>query len=283
VGRGFIWYDPAVLTLVALALGAGVAAGCLGALLGIGGGVVLIPLLNAWMALSFREAAAVSLVGVLATSSSVIGSPVERRPTNVHLAILLLVFSVLGATAGAAVGPTLAVRTLEVIFGVMAAVIAAAMLSRLDRRNVIRAADVATGVLGGRFHDDDTGEDVAYRVRRVPVALGVALAAGALASLVGIGGGVVIVPVLNAWCGVPMRVAASTSAFMLGITALPGLVALYSDGHLNLPIASATALGVLFGYRLGLWLSGRMLVRRLKLMMAGILVLVAIQYLVLRS
>jgi uncharacterized membrane protein YfcA len=272
-----------VLTLVALALGTGVAAGCLGALLGIGGGVILVPLLNAWMALSFREAAAVSLVGVLATSSSVVGSSVERRPTNIHLAILLLVFSVTGATIGAAIGPMLSVRTLEVIFGCMAVVIAAAMLSRLDHRNVIHDPHVDTGLLGGRFHDDDTGEDVAYRVRRVPIALGVAMAAGLLASLVGIGGGIVIVPVLNAWCGVPMRVAASTSAFMLGVTALPGLVALYSAGYLgDFQIAAATALGVLFGYRLGVWLSGRLVVRRLKVLMSLVLVYVAIQYLLLR-
>ena len=85
-----------------LTLPAGIAAGCLGAMLGVGGGILIVPLLQVGLGLSFREAAAVSLVGVLTTSSSVATDAEGRRPLNIRLAVVLLVFSVTGATFGAA-------------------------------------------------------------------------------------------------------------------------------------------------------------------------------------
>jgi hypothetical protein len=262
---------------------AGVAAGCLGALLGIGGGVLLVPLLHAVLGMTFRQAAAVSLVGVLATSSSVAGAAARERPTNVHLAVVLLVFSVLGATVGAEFIDRLPDRSAELTFGLTAAVIAAVMFARLDRRNVIRDVGIELGTLGGRFYDEDTGEHVAYRLRRPGFAMLVAFGAGVLASFVGIGGGILIVPALNSWCGVPMRVAAATSAFMIGVTAIPGVVASYAGGHMQaLELPAAAALGALVGYRFGLWIGSRAPVRGLKLLMAGILSLVAVEYLIIK-
>lgn len=283
MGRSFLAvsrYDLRVLTLVALAVGAGVAAGCLGALLGIGGGVLLVPLLNAGMGLPFGQARGVSLVGVLATSASVAATSATRRLLNLRLAIVLLVFSVSGATFGAKVLDLLSEATYKKIFGVTAAVIAVVMLQRLDKRNVRAAGDVGTGVLGGHFYDEDTRVDVSYRVRRLPLAAAASFSAGVLASLLGIGGGILIVPVLNSWCGVPMRVAAATSAFMIGITAMPGSIAHYAAGYLtDFRLAAAASLGVLAGYQIGLMLGPRTPVRGLKLLMAGVLVVVAAKYL----
>src|SRR5512145_908612 len=129
-------YDsPRMLTL-ALTVLVGVLAGGLGALLGIGGGVVLVPLVHAVLGRSFREAAAVSLVAVLATSASVAASTETRRLLNVRLAIVLLIFSVSGATFGASVLHLLLEKTYERIFGLTAAVIAVGMLQRLNKRNV---------------------------------------------------------------------------------------------------------------------------------------------------
>ena len=97
-----------------------------------------------------------------------------------------------------------------------------------------------------------------------------------LATLIGIGGGIVIVPVLNSLCGVPMRVAAATSAFMIGVTTVPGAIARWTRGDLgDFHLAAGTALGVFAGYQLGVWLSTRAPVRTLKLLMAAILSVVA--------
>lgn len=261
----------------------GAVAGGLGALVGIGGGVLLVPLLHGFMGLPFREATAISLVGVLGTSSSAVMSPPGRRLLNPRLAVLLLLFSVTGAMVGADSFTRFSDRTYELIFGATAAVIAAMMLIRLNQRN-IQPPHIDPGVLGGRFMDDDTGQEVAYRVKRVPLALVVSFLAGVLASYIGIGGGILIVPVLNAACGVPLRAAAATSVLMIGVTAIPGVAAHWASGFLNdFRLPAIATLGVLIGFQGGLALSPRAPVGLLKLVMAVILTAVGIQYLFFQS
>ena len=124
---------------------------------------------------------------------------------------------------------------------------------------------------------------MSYRVRRLPLAVASAGAAGIVSTLAGVGGGILIVPALNSWCGVPLRAAAATSAFMIGVTAVPGVVSHYRLGHLtDFDLVAATVLGVLAGTRGGLWLSGRVPVKWLKILMAVILAVVGIEYLVIR-
>ena len=259
-------------------LGAGAIAGCLGALVGIGGGVFLVPVLNVFVGLPFNQATAASLVGVLATSGSGGLSPGPRL-YNARLAILLLLFSVAGSTIGARTLNLFSDDTLKLIFGGTAAAIAALMLVRLNTRNVMPVG-VDTGVLGGHFHDHDTNGDVAYRVKRVPVAAAVSFAAGVLTSLIGIGGGILIVPMLNTLCGVPLRVAAATSVLMIGVTAVPSLAARWAGGDLtDFHVAAVTAVGVLLGFQLGRALSPLAPVRWLKMVMAVLVALVAAQYL----
>lgn len=264
-----------------LALIAGAVAGCLGALVGIGGGVLLVPVLNRVMGLGFDAATSISLVGVLATSSSA-GISGGRRLLNARLALLLLLFSVSGATIGAKLLVLLSLRSKELIFGITAATIAGVMLVRLNRRNILPLG-TEPGTLGGQFHDDDSGEEVVYRVQRTPLAAGVSFAAGMLTSFIGIGGGILIVPLLNTLCGVPMRVAAATSVLMVGVTAVPSLTAQWARGSLgDFHLAGMTAIGVLMGFQVGLAISPRARVRWLKMTMAGLLVIVAAQYLFFR-
>jgi uncharacterized membrane protein YfcA len=266
-----------------LTLAAGVLAGFLGALVGIGGGVLLVPLLNGVMGMTFSEARGVSLISVLGTSSSAVMVPAGRRLVNPRLAVFLLVFSVSGALAGAKYQNVFSDRTYEVIFGVSMAVIAVLMLGRRNTRNILPADTAGLGVFGGRFHDDETDGDMAYRVKRLPLASVVAFMAGVLASLVGIGGGIVIVPTLNSLCGVPMRVAAATSVLMIGVTAIPGSVASWAGGHLgDYHVAGMACLGAVIGFQVGVRLTRYMEVKWLKTGMSVLLTLVAIQYLFLR-
>ena len=260
---------------------AGAVAGSLGALLGIGGGVLLVPLLHSFLGLSISEAAAVSLVGVLAVSASTAASPKARELFNARLAVLMLIFSVSGATFGAKVLDLLSETTYERIFGLTAIAVALILVARLNHydEDLGEAADV--GLLGGRFYDEYTGAEISYAVRRLPIGAVVSFVAGVLASFLGIGGGVLLVPTLNAWCGVPMRVAAATSAFMIGATAVPGVITHYAAGNLNgFELAAAASLGAMAGYRLGLRLSTRAPVRGLKMLMAGVLIVIALVYLV---
>jgi uncharacterized membrane protein YfcA len=276
-------YHSAVHAIELLTLAAGVVAGFLGALMGISGGVILVPLLNGVIGLPFREATGVTLVSVLAASGSAATAPAGRRLLNPRLAIFLLLFSVTGATLSAKWLTLFSERTYEVLFGATMATVAALMFVRLNRRNVLPQGTTSLGVFGDVVWDADTSQEVAYRPRRLPLAAAVAGASGMLASLIGIGGGIVNVPVLNALCGVPMRVAAATSVLMIGVTAVPGVVAHWSGGFLgDFHLAAASAVGVLIGFQVGVRLSPRAPVKWLKISMASLMTVVAIEYLFLR-
>lgn len=259
-------------------MAAGAVAGSLGAMLGIGGGVFLIPLLNVGLGLPLKTASGISLMTVIATSNIVAASSASRKVVNLRLGMLLQVAAVAGGLSGALIVERLEVRTLYVIFAAVTAVIAVVMLSRLDRRNVILDSTIDPGALGGRFYEDESGREVVYRVRRLPTALGVSLGGGVISGLLGIGGGILQVPALNAWCGVPMRAAAATTAAMIGITALGSAPIYYARGHVVAPLAAAAVLGVLFGSRLGMWYAARASAKGLKLIMAVVLAAVAIIY-----
>jgi uncharacterized membrane protein YfcA len=270
------------MTNVLLVMAAGVGAGSLGAMLGLGGGIFLVPLLGIAMGLPMSHAAAISLVTVIATSNFVSASTAGRKAANARLAMVLQAAAALGALAGLQILDWIDERTREQVFGGIALLVAAVMLARLDKRNVLDASVSDVGALGGYLHDPDTGRDVAYRVKRAPFALAVAFASGIISSLAGVGGGILIVPALNSWCGVPMRAAAATSALTLGITALPAVIDSFAKGYLAMPrtaMAAGAVLGVLAGSRAGFWISRRVSVRSLKILMAVILAGVALEYL----
>lgn len=267
----------AVPTLLSI-MAAGGVAGCLGALLGIGGGVFLIPFLNVGLGLDMRAAAGISLMTVIATSSVVASGPANRQVINLKLGILLQIPAVAGGLLGAEVVDALTPRMLYVVFAGVTGAVAIVMLSRLDRRNVILDHTATPGAFGGRYYEQESGQQVVYRLRRLPTALGVSFSGGILSGLLGIGGGILQVPALNAWCGVPMRAAAAITAAMIGITALGSAPIYYAKGRIAAPLAAAAVIGVLVGSRAGLWISPRAKARWLKLLMAGVLGAVSIAY-----
>ena len=131
------------------------------------------------------------------------------------------------------------------------------------------------GALGGRVIEE--GKTLSYVMKRLPLALGVSVVAGAISGLLGVGGGVIQVPVLNSFCGIPIRVAAATSAFMIGPTAAVSAFVYLGRGDMDPLITAAIALGALPGSILGAWMSSRMPVRSIKAILATSLILVAIR------
>ena len=264
---------------IAVVMAAGAVAGGLGALLGIGGGVFLVPFLNSVIGLPIKIAVATSLMTVIATSSVVSVSTVGRNLINLRLGMLLEVASAAGGVAAGLMFHALSDETLFLWFAFVTGLIAVMVLSRLDRRNVLDAT-VDPGRLGGRFYDEESGREVVYRVKRLPVALGVSALAGVVSGSLGIGGGILKVPLLNAWCGVPLRAAAATSALMIGVTAAASAPIQYANHYIQPPLAAAAVLGVLAGSRFGLWFGGRAKARWLKLLLATILALVSLVHFV---
>ncbi len=253
----------------------GALTGMVGALLGLGGGVFLVPLLALGFHLEPRVAVAASLVAVVASSSATTMLNMKSGLVNVPLAFTLLLATSIGAHGGGAIAQHISTRTLYVIFATTLFVVAAVVTSRSRTRNVFDDAGLDVGRLGGRVVED--GKTLSYMMKRLPLAMGVSLLAGAISGLLGVGGGVIQVPVLNSFCGIPIRVAAATSAFMIGPTAAISAFLYLGRGDMDPLITAAIALGSLPGSALGSWLSRTMHVRSIKGVLATSLILVALR------
>ena len=175
---------PSLALIVFLA---GTVAGGLGALLGIGGGIFLVPFLNLGFDFPITAAAAISLTTVIATSSSVSAGRTGKQLINLRLGMLLEVATAAGSLLGGVTAQLLAQSVLQRLFGLVAMIVAVIMLTRLKRRNVILDPSVDPGVLGGRYFEEESNATVTYRMKRLPLALVASFVAGNVSSLLGIG------------------------------------------------------------------------------------------------
>jgi uncharacterized membrane protein YfcA len=262
--------EPALLLAL---LGAGT--GLIGSMLGLGGGVFLVPLLTLGLGVPIRAAVAASLISVIATASASSTVNLEKGLVNMRLGMVLEVATTIGGLAGSITAALLTQQQLFLLFGATLAVMGAVMGLRSGRRNVIADLDVDPGRLGGRVQEGE--RTFVYRVRRLPFGLFASLVAGAISGLLGLGGGIIKVPVLNAFCGIPIRVAAATSAFMIGVTAAASAFIYFGRGDVALPMTAAIAIGALPASLLGARLSHKVEARSLKIIMALVLLVVGAQ------
>jgi uncharacterized membrane protein YfcA len=254
---------PLVLVLT------GAATGMLGALLGLGGGVFLIPLLTLALGVPIRVAIAASLVSVMATAVASASVNLDRGLVNIRLGLVLEIATAAGALMGGLVAAHLTQRQLFLAFAGTMAAMGLVMALRSGRRNIIADLETDVGSLGGRLQEG--GVTYVYRVRRLGIGVAASLVAGAISGLLGIGGGIVKVPVLNTFCGIPIRVAAATSTFMIGVTTAASAFIYYGRGDIVFPVTAAVALGALPGSLLGARVSERVATRSLKVLMAVVL------------
>lgn len=248
------------MTALVLLLG-GMAAGCLGALAGVGGGILLVPLMSV-LGVPFPIAVATSLVAVIATSSGSAVRFLEDDLCDVRLGIQLETATVTGAIVGGLAATRIPVGALRVAFGVLALYLA--IWQFLMARQQPAADDTHAG----------TGT---FTIRNLPVGMAVSAVAGAISALLGIGGGALKVPVMNMVMGVPFRVASATSNYMIGVTAAASALLYFRRGQIDLGIAAPTVLGVLAGAALGSRLMPKVPVARLRALFGAVLVVIAVQ------
>ena len=248
-------------------------------MLGLGGGVFLVPFLNVALGFPLKVASGVGLMTVIATSSVVARGTDRSGVVNLRLGMVLQIAAAAGGYFGGRYARRIPEHVLQVMFAGVTAAIAAIMLSRLERRNVILDTSIDPGPFGGRYYESESGQEIVYRTRRLPAALSVSLVAGSISGLLGLGGGILQVPALNAWCGVPLRAAAATSAIMIGITAAASAPLYYARGDIVPALAAAAVLGTFFGSRAGLWAGARARAKWLKILMAAVLLFVSATYL----
>ncbi len=246
-------------------------AGLLGSMLGLGGGVFMVPIFTLFLGIDAKFAIGASAMAVLA--NSVVGSTVHLRSrfTNLRLAMLLEITTASGAIIGALTAVYAPERLLLGIFGV---VLAYAALSMLFRRNAVPPDPVGIPdplELGAGYYDPATKTSVAYVPTRLGFGLVVGGFAGLLSGLLGVGGGVVKVPAMNLVMKVPVKAAAGTSAFMVGITSVASSFVFYSEDKIDPNIVLPALVGIVIGARAGSHLTRRMKPGRLVLVFAVIL------------
>ena len=238
---------------MAILLGA-VAAGFLGALMGLGGGVLIIPMLTA-LGVDIRHAIAASIVAVIATSCAAASSYVRDGLANIRIGIFLCVATTTGALVGAGLNGVLPVRVLFLIF---AAVLgwSGVIMFRKRTRSLARleaAEDLPGGRLRlqGRFYDPVLGRERRYAPRRPGLGFGLMIGAGTVSGLLGIGSGALKVPAMDVAMDLPIKVSTATSNFMIGITGLASALVYLERGQVLVSLVAPIALGVLAGAAVG--------------------------------
>jgi len=253
-----------------LAIG-GLVAGALGALLGLGGGILLVPLLTLGFGLPLPAAVGTSLVCVIATSTGGAAINVSAGRADVRLGIGLAAGTVIGAFTGAIVAGFLPERLLAGLFAILAAYTTVAMLRGLRRQSAAALDDAIDPTA------PDGPDEPAYRSVRVPWALGGSFLAGNVSGLLGIGGGSVTVPLVHLVMEAPMRVAVATSNYIIGITGAAGAYAYLFRGDIDPRQAAPVVLGVVAGAALGARFGSRIRPTWLVLLFAVVLAYVAFE------
>ena len=237
-----------------------IGAGGFGSMVGIGGGLVIVPLLSVVLGYDVKVAIAASLIGVIATSLSASPRFVRSGLADRRLGMLLLVAAALGGLAGGVTAGYLDGRTLSLLFALLLAGVALRMLWQIRHPLVhvpVAEGDEASGFVSS-FVEPTTGEEVIYRAHRLLPGTLVSFMAGNVSGLLGVGGGVINVPTMSVLMRVPIRVATTTSTYMLAATATASAVVYLASGQLDPLLAAPVALGVIVGARLGARFSMRL-------------------------
>ena len=258
-----------LLGLVVMGLGAGV----LGALFGLGGGIVFVPVLTLVFGLAPADAVAVSLVGIIAGSVGASTVFVEKGLSNVRLGLLLEITTAAGAVIGAVAATFLEQWILMVLFSIVVYISAWRMIRNPEK--VVPPAEGAEGRFAFRYEDENTGECIDYEVQNVKGGMALCTVAGMISSMTGVGGGMVKVPLMNLYMHVPMKAASATSSYMIGITAFSGAITYYLAGGILMEYAAGVAIGAFVGALAGTALARRLDTRHLRKYFSIVVVVLA--------
>jgi uncharacterized membrane protein YfcA len=281
MGKGKRHGKSVVMTVLELtllvALGA-VGAGLLGALTGLGGGIVIVPLLTLVFGIDIRYAMGAALVSVIATSSGAAAAYVKEGYSNVRIGMFLEVATTLGGLSGALLAHEVPTDILAIIFGIV--LLLSAFLSlRPEREHTVgnEAPDpLATRLrLNGTYPTPESRRS--YLVRRVPLGWVLMYLAGLLSGLLGIGSGALKVLAMDQAMGLPFKVSTTTSNFMIGVTAAASAGIYLRRGYIAPGLAMPVILGVLLGSVIGSHLLMRVQVRVLRLVFSAVIVVMAVQ------
>lgn len=264
-----------ILTFTLILLAASYCAGLLGSLTGLGGGVVVIPVLTLCFGVDFHYAVGAALVASIATSSGSGSAYVKEGVTNIRLGMFLEIATTIGAVCGAAVAIYLHSNTIAIIYGSVLVLTAAMQQRRKSDHDGVVGSEMARRLkLFGSWPQKD-GTMKHYQLRHVGGGFSVMYVAGVLSGILGIGSGVLKVIAMDGIMKVPFKVSTTTSNFMMGVTACASAVIYVQRGNIVPGMACPVMIGVLFGALTGAKLLKRLDVRLLRRIFCIVILMVA--------
>ncbi len=257
---------------------AGFFIGIIGSMLGIGGGIFAVPILVLYFKIPAHQAVAASLMAIIAVSSAAAAVNVERGLVNMPVGIVLELSTAVGSIAGAVVSNLLSAQFVERIFAAVAVPAAGLMIIkglRKKSQTAVQSAEGELGYFGASFFDPAEKSQSRYRVKNMNTAFFTSFFAGSLSGLIGIGGGIIHVPVMTGLCRMPMKAAAATSNFMIGVSAAASLLVFYRNGMINPEITAGLSLGIMAGAAIGINILYHSRSERLQVLFGILLLIIA--------
>jgi uncharacterized membrane protein YfcA len=274
--------EPYIL-FFALIFFASVGAGLIGSLIGLGGGIFIVPLLTLGLGMGIHEAAGASIVSVIATSSGAAAAYVRDRMANLRVGFFLEIATTVGAISGAFLAVIAPVGVLYAVFGVVLLISAVPLIIKIGEElpQGVKNDRLANALaLAGSYPDAQLRHEVSYQVTRTPVGFSMMYVAGLISGLLGIGSGVFKVLAMDTAMRLPMKVSTTTSNFMIGVTAAASAGIYFERGYINPMVSAPVALGVLAGALLGAKTIARLSNATLRKVFIPFLVLIAAEMLI---
>jgi uncharacterized membrane protein YfcA len=252
------------------------AAGFLGSITGLGGGVVIIPLLTLAFGIDIRYAVGASLVSVIATSSGAASAYVKEGFSNIRIGMFLEIATTIGALFGAFLASHISAAAVTIIFGVVL-LYSSCLSYRQPSDHLDKSPDaIATYLkMNGSYPAIDGIRY--YYVRNVPIGFGLMAVAGALSGLLGIGAGAFKVLAMDRAMRIPFKVSTTTSNFMIGVTAAAGAGIYLKQGYIDPGLSMPVMLGVLLGSFAGSKILMRTRTKILRLVFSAVIMLLAVE------
>ncbi len=275
---------PADINIWILA-GTGFFAGLLGAMLGVGGGFMIVPVLTV-LGLPIQYAIGSSLISIVTNAATATGVHIRNHLTNLKLGLLLSTTLIPGAVVGASIASRLSALVLTILFSLLLLFVAYYMIPWKQRRltaaeieeqkRVNEKSHASHAWLDGSYFDPAVNAEISYQVHRPMVGLVTSFFGGVVSSMFGVGGGIINVPVMNRLMKVPVKATVATSGFLLLTTTMTGSLIYIYNGYLVPYVAGPLCLSVFVGARLGSVIARRVHTRILLIIFSVFLVLMAV-------
>ena len=256
-------------------------AGILGALLGVGGGFIMVPAMTIILDIPIHYAIAASFVGILMNSTSASIIYLRNRMPNIRIANVMQIAAIIGAFIGASLSISLDKTTLSLIYS-FALIFTALMMYRKDtkKEKVEEIKSKEKFIIISSYIEQLSKKRIIYKIYNIKLGLIFTLIVGVYSGLLGVGGGILSVPIMNKIMKIPIKPAIATSSIIMGTTAIVGLLVFAAEGNLLNSIAIPIGMGIFFGAQIGSRLNQRIEPKRLKNIFVILIIFIAIQMII---